>query len=88
MKLTLGDLNVGDSGQIAGYAGGGGYRRQLLAMGLTPGTALKIIRRAPMGDPIELEIRGFSLSLRRDEAQCVLVQKEVCNVTADCSCPR
>ena len=61
MTLTLGDLNVGESGRVAGYAGGGNYRRQLLAMGLTPGTGLKIVRRAPLGDPVELEIRGFSL---------------------------
>ena len=85
MKMTLGDLEVGDSGQISGYAGGGGYRRQLLAMGLTPGVGLKVIRRAPMGDPVELEVRGFSLSLRRDEAQCVLVdKKEACCDAGNC----
>ena len=88
MSLTLGDLDIGDAGRVSGYAGGGNYRRQLLAMGLTPGTGLKIIRRAPMGDPIELEVRGFSLSLRRDEAQCVLVEKEACNVAGDCRCTR
>ena len=86
MSLTLGDLGVGESGQVSGYAGGGGYRRQLLAMGLTPGTGLKVIRRAPMGDPIELEVRGFNLSLRRDEAQCVLIEKGGCNGSGNCSC--
>ena len=90
MSLTLGELDIGDTGRVSGYADGGsrGYRRQLLAMGLTPGTGLKVVRRAPMGDPIELEVRGFSLSLRRDEAQCVLVEKEVCHGTGNCRCTR
>ena len=85
MSLTLGDLGVGDAGKVSGYTGGGDYRRQLLAMGLTPGTGLKVIRRAPMGDPIELEVRGFSLSLRRDEAQCVLIEKKG-GSNGNCSC--
>ena len=84
MALTLGELEVGDFGRVSGYAGGGGYRRQLLAMGLTPGVSLKIVRRAPMGDPIELEVRGFSLSLRRDESQCVIVEKESCRGAGNC----
>ncbi|MTI13952.1 FeoA family protein [Sansalvadorimonas verongulae] len=88
MSSTLGDLSVGEGGRVSGYAGGGNYRRQLLAMGLTPGTGLKVIRRAPMGDPIELEVRGFSLSLRRNEAQCVLIEKEGCNGSGNCSCSR
>ncbi len=90
MSITLGDLDIGDAGMVSGYAGGGNYRRQLLAMGLTPGTPLKVVRRAPLGDPIELEVRGFSLSLRRDEAQCVLVNKkeEACNGAGKCGCSR
>ncbi len=83
MSLTLGDLGVGESGRISGYTEDGSYRRQLLAMGLTPGVGLKILRRAPMGDPVELEVRGFNLSLRRDEAQCVLVEKEMCSVASN-----
>ncbi|CAM3853041.1 FeoA family protein [Parendozoicomonas haliclonae] len=93
MSLTLGDLAVGDQARISGYTGGGNYRRQLLAMGLTPGIALKVIRRAPMGDPVELEVRGFSLSLRRDEAQCVLIDplskdQESCCGTGNRCCSR
>lgn len=76
MSLTLGELAIGEAARVSGYVGGGSYRRQLLAMGITPGISLKVVRRAPMGDPIEFEVRGFNLSLRRDEAECVLIEKE------------
>ncbi len=85
MSLTLGGLVVGEEARIFGYAGRvSNYRRQLLAMGLTPGITCKVIRRAPMGDPVEIEVRGFRLSLRRDEAQCILVHKEKDNGASDC----
>lgn len=74
-SLTLGDLHVNDSCLVEGYATKGEYRLQLLAMGLTPGTLLRVVRQAPMGGPIQLELRGTHLSLRRQEAQCVRVQK-------------
>jgi ferrous iron transport protein A len=44
-------------------------------MGLTPGTPFSITRFAPMGDPMEIKIRGFSLTLRRDEAAALLIEK-------------
>jgi ferrous iron transport protein A len=50
------------------------YRAKLLAMGMTPGTMLRIVRLAPMGDPIELDVRGYRLSLRRQECSAVMVQ--------------
>jgi ferrous iron transport protein A len=74
--MKLGELQVGDSGRVAGFEESGrSYRRKLLAMGLTPGTAFNVTRVAPMGDPVELEVRGFRLSLRRDEAAAVRVEK-------------
>lgn len=76
MPDTLRTLAVGDAGRVAGFAkGGSGYRRRLLAMGLTPGTEFEVARCAPMGDPIEIRVRGFSLSLRRDEADTLLVER-------------
>ncbi len=52
------------------------FRRKLLAMGITPGCYLRVIRVAPLGDPIEIEMRGFHLCLRRTEAASIAV--EVC----------
>ena len=56
--------------------GGKAYRKKLLSMGLTPGVAFSVVRCAPMGDPVEIRLRGFSLSLRRNEAQAVLVESQ------------
>lgn len=74
--MTLRDLAVGESGRVTGFgAGNAGYRRRLLAMGLTPGTEFTIARTAPLGDPVELHVRGFRLSLRKDEADVVQVER-------------
>jgi ferrous iron transport protein A len=50
------------------------YRRKLLALGLMPRTSLSVVRVAPMGDPIEIQARGCHMSLRREEAQLILVE--------------
>lgn len=76
LSLSMNMLTVGDSGKIIGYANSGkAYRKRLLAMGLTPGTAFTITRFAPLGDPVEIKIRGFSLSLRKAEAAALVVEK-------------
>ena len=73
--LNLGALTVGQSGRIVGYEKGSrAYREKLLAMGLTPGTHFTLTRQAPMGDPIEIEVRGFKLSLRKGEAATLQVE--------------
>ena len=70
MTAHLSDLKSGDSARVAGYAEGGrAYRKKLLSMGLTPGAELKVTRYAPMGDPVEIQVRGFALSLRKQEAE-------------------
>lgn len=81
MTSSLQDLKVGQTARVEGFVkgeGGGGraYRQKLLSMGLTPGTEFLVTRVAPMGDPVEISVRGFSLSLRKDEAASLLV--EVC----------
>lgn len=53
--------------------GAGDYKRKLLGMGLTPGTILRVKRHAPLGDPTEIEVRGFALSLRKGEAAVLQV---------------
>lgn len=74
--MTLKDLNVGDRAKVAGFLErGGAYRRKLLSMGLTPGAELAVTRVAPMGDPVEIRVRGFALTVRRDEAATLAVEK-------------
>lgn len=60
----------------------GAFRQKLLAMGLTPGVVLTVIRVAPLGDPIQVLLRGYTLSLRKSDCQ----QLEVAYVTAEMTC--
>jgi len=76
MAISLKNLHVGDLGKIIGFdQAGKSYRKRLLAMGLTPGTAFSVTRFAPLGDPVEIKLRGFSLTLRKDEAAVLLIEK-------------
>jgi ferrous iron transport protein A len=76
MTTSLKNLAVGNIGKVVGFdQSGKAYRKRLLAMGLTPGIEFSITRFAPMGDPVEIKLRGFSLTLRKDEAAIVLVEK-------------
>lgn len=75
MGKTLADLRVGMRGRVIGFdKGSKDYRKKLLAMGLIKGTEFTINRVAPMGDPIEIEVRGYNLSLRKDEATALTVE--------------
>lgn len=66
---TLADLAIGDEAEIVGYtATHRGYRSKLLSMGLTRGTRIVVRNRAPLGDPVQVGVRDFELSLRTDEA--------------------
>lgn len=70
------NLKVGEAGKVVGFEKSGrAYRKRLLAMGLTPGTQFSVKRFAPMGDPVEIKLRGFSLTLRKHEADVLLVEK-------------
>ena len=74
--MTLRELKVGENGRVAGFEEGGrSYRRKLLSMGLTPGTSFSVTRVAPMGDPVEIKLRGFKLSLRKDEASALRIER-------------
>lgn len=77
MPESLKDLAVGDTGRVVGFGKAGkAYRKKLLSMGLTPGVDFSVIRCAPMGDPMEIKVRGFNLSLRRAEAEALLVERQ------------
>ncbi len=71
--MTLDTLTIGKSAPIQQIGGAGALRRHLLDMGVTPGTEVTLRKTAPMGDPIELEIRGYALALRLDEAKKIRV---------------
>jgi EAL domain-containing protein (putative c-di-GMP-specific phosphodiesterase class I)/Fe2+ transport system protein FeoA len=72
--LKLQNLSISTLKVIGYEAGANDYKRKLLAMGLIPGTEFFVKRYAPLGDPIEIEVRGFNLSLRKDEADVLIVQ--------------
>ncbi|MBE9189696.1 ferrous iron transport protein A [Gloeocapsopsis crepidinum LEGE 06123] len=76
MNAKLRNLAVGCRGRVVGYEQTArAYREKLLPMGLTPGTEFTVTRHAPLGDPIEIEVRGFHLSLRKDEADALRIEE-------------
>ncbi len=73
---TLGELKAGDSARVSGFAiDDASYRQQLLALGLTPGARLEVVRFAPLGDPMEIRVRGSALFLRKADAGVISVEK-------------
>lgn len=72
--MTLKDLKPGEQGTVVSVGSKGAVRRRIMDMGVTPGTVIKVIKVAPLGDPVEVNIRGYELSLRKDEAQQIIVE--------------
>lgn len=73
--MNLAQLSVGSDAKLLRFTPQAKpFRRKLLAMGLTPGTTIRLLRIAPLGDPMEIAVRGFTLSLRRKEAECLAVE--------------
>lgn len=72
---TLDVLDVGETGRVLTVEGPAEVRHRLMEMGLTPGTSVRVVRFAPLGDPIDVEIRGYHLSLRKREANGVTLSK-------------
>ena len=72
--MTLADLKIGQDALIQTVGGSGALRRHLLDMGLTPGTEVTLRKVAPMGDPVELELRGYELTLRLDDARQITIE--------------
>lgn len=74
--MKISELSKGDTGTVTGYEKGERiYRQKLLRMGLVKGCSFTIVRKAPMGDPVELEIGSHKLTLRKQEADVLLVEK-------------
>jgi len=75
MTTGIKGLGIGESAQVVGYRSGSpAYRSRLLAMGLTKGTVFTLVKLAPLGDPVELQVRGFHLSLRKEEAEVLEIR--------------
>ena len=74
--MTMDELRAGELAEITGYTlGNAAYRAKLLALGLTHGVQVKVINVAPLGDPFEIAVRGYHLSLRRAEVGVIKVRK-------------
>ena len=74
--MQVSDLKIGNKARIVAIIGGEkSYRHRLIAMGLLPGTEFTVSRMAPLGDPIEILVRGFTLSLRKHEANILQIEK-------------
>lgn len=72
---TLADLQVGQTARIGQVTGNDALALRLLEMGLTPGCDVQLIGKAPLGDPLEYQVRGYRLSLRKTEAARVAVER-------------
>jgi ferrous iron transport protein A len=77
--MTLADLKRGESRTVVSVRGDDAVTRRLMEMGVVPGVSVSMIKSAPFGDPLEIRVRGYSLALRRNEAQTVVVDKGSAN---------
>ncbi len=77
--MTLADLPKGESRTVLSVLGEDIVTRRLMEMGLVPGVAVRMIKSAPFGDPLEINVRGYSLALRRNEAESVVLEKVAAN---------
>ena len=76
MTKKLSDFSVGERGRVIAVQGEGQIRRRLFDMGVTPSAEVIMRKKAPLGDPIEITLRGYELTLRKAEAACVDVAIE------------
>ena len=74
---SLNDIRVGSSCTVTALGSMGALKRKLIDMGITPGVKIKVKRIAPLGDPIEINLRGYELSIRRSEALNIFITKDV-----------
>ena len=76
MEKRLSEFSTGETGVIRLVGGDGKIRRRLFDMGVTPGAEVYLRKRAPLGDPIEITLRGYELTLRKSEADVVTMEVE------------
>ena len=71
--MTLNELALGKTAKVVKLTGAPALRRRLMEMGLTPTVVVEAVRRAPLGDPLDIKVRGYHLSLRKEEAAAIEV---------------
>ena len=76
MTKLLSEFIIGEQGTIINVKGEGKVRRRLFDMGVTPGAHVLLKKKAPLGDPLEVTIRGYELTLRKDEAELIMLEME------------
>ena len=74
MLKKLVDFKIGETGLIKKVEGEGRLRRRLFDMGVTPGATVYLRKKAPLGDPLEITIRGYELTLRKSEAELIILE--------------
>ncbi len=74
MVKTVDDLKIGEKAVVTGLGCSGALRRRIIDMGITPGAVVILRKTAPMGDPLEINVRGYELSIRRSEAREITVE--------------
>lgn len=74
--MTLNQLQIGKKATVVSVKGGGALSRRIFDMGITPGVKVYLRKKAPLGDPLELTVRGYELSLRAEEAKTIEIKGE------------
>ncbi|MBO7736873.1 MAG: ferrous iron transport protein A [Clostridia bacterium] len=74
MEKYLNEFSIGERGVVKKISAEGKIKRRLFDMGVTPNTSIFLRKVAPLGDPIEVTLRGYELTLRKSEAQCILME--------------
>lgn len=75
-KKIVNDMKIGERAVVTGLGCSGALRRRIIDMGITPGAVVILRKAAPMGDPLEINVRGYELSIRRSEAKEITVETE------------
>ena len=74
MTKPLNEFRIGEAGVVKSVSGEGKIKRRLFDMGITNGAEIRLRKTAPLGDPLEVTLRGYELTLRKTEAECVLME--------------
>lgn len=72
--MTLRGLKPGETAKVVAINAEGAFKRRIMDMGITTGVSIKLVKVAPLGDPVEVTVRGYQLSLRKDEAASIQVE--------------
>ena len=72
--MTLANLSIGDTAKVTNILGETAATKRLMEMGVVPGVTVRVVKSAPFGDPIEIRVRGYSLAMRKNEAETIEVQ--------------